>query len=262
MKINRIWAVILRHFYEARHNFDRIMDMVYWPILDVLIWGFLTVYLAHNTTSNINIATIILGAVILWNTFYSFQRDLSMGFLDELWSRNLLNLFSTPITVWEYITGLISINFFKMIVGFIASILLAWVIYAFNIVPYAIKLLPYFFNLILFALSIGIFVTGLIFRYSTRVQGFAWGFAGLLGPISCVFYPLSVLPQFLQPIALMLPSTHTFEGMRQIILEGIFSYQHFWYGLVLNLIYFFTAIVFFKVVFDISKKRGLLVKLE
>lgn len=262
MKMHRVSAIILRHYFEAKHNFDRVMDMIYWPVIDVVVWGFLTIYLSRNNLAEINVAAVLLGAVILWSTFFSFQRDLAVGFLDELWSRNLLNLFSTPLTIWEYITGLVTINFIKMMIGFLAAALLAWLFYNFNIFPYSFNLLPYFFNLILFGLSVGIFITGLIFRYSTKIQGFAWSFAGLLGPISCVFYPLAVLPKFLQYIAVLLPSTHTFEGMRQILFGGGFSWQHFWWGLALNIFYIIISIIFFKKIFSISKKRGLLVKLE
>lgn len=260
MKFNRINAVIMRHFYEAKHNFDQFLDIVYWPVLDVIVWGFLTVYLTNN--QGINVTAILMGAVVLWGAFYSFQRDIAIGFLHEIWAKNLLNLFSTPLTVWEYITGLITINFIKMMLGFLLASLLAWLVYSFNIFSYALLLLPYFLNLILFGLAVGIFITGLIFRYNTKIQGFAWGFAGILSPISCVFYPLTILPKSLQYFAVLLPTTHSFEGMRQILFDGSFSWLNFWWGLVLSLIYIVISIIFFKKIFSISKKRGLLVKLE
>lgn len=262
MKTNRIWAVILRHYFESKHNLDKILDIVYWPVLDVIVWGFLTVYLSKNQLVGFDIRGFILGAAISWGAFYSFQKDLSTGFLDELWSRNLVNLFSTPLSVWEYLSGLLTVNFSKMMMGFITATILALVLYGFDIYSYALELLPHFFNLLVFAITLGIIITGFIFRYNTKIQSLAWSFAALLQPVSCVFYPLDILPDFLKNIAIFLPTTHAFEGMRQAISGSGFSWVGFWWGLGLNIIYLVVALLFFKVIFDISKKRGLLVKLE
>lgn len=262
MKIHRIQSIILRHFYELRRNFDRVTDMVYWPILDVMVWGFFTVYLAKNETLGTSIVQFLLGATVLWSVFYSFQRDMAVGFLDELWSRNLLNLFATPLSILEYITGLIIINIAKVCVGFFFAAGLALILYSFNIFPFALQLLPYFFNLLFFGLSLGIGITALIFRYTTKVQGFAWSFSGLLQPVSCVFYPLSTLPVFMQKIAWFLPTTHIFEGMRQILAHHGFSFPHFWWGFGLNILYFLFSLFLFRFIFDAAKKRGLLVKLD
>lgn len=262
MKFHRISAIIMRHYYEAIHNFDRISDMIYWPVLDVIVWGFLTIYLSRSSFIGPTLVNFLLGATILWGVFFALHRDMAMGFLDELWSRNLLNLFSSPLSIWEYITGLVMINFVKMLVGFFAAALLAWAFYAFNIFPHAFQLLPYFVNLIFFGLALGIFITGLIFRYTTKVQVLAWSIPALLQPVSCVFYPLSTLPKFLQDIAWFLPTTHVFEGMREVLGSGIFSTSQFWWGFILNIIYMFLAILFFNMIFKISKDRGLIVKLE
>lgn len=262
MKTHRIIAIVKRHYYEAIHNVDRVIDMVYWPVLDVVVWGFLTFYLFHNNYSSPSLVSFLLGAVILWGVFFSFQRDLAIGFLDELWARNLLNIFSTPLSIWEYLTGLIIINFTKIFFGFFVAGLFAWAFYAFNIFHFSFALLPFFANLIIFALAMGIFTTGLIFRYSTKIQVLAWSFAGLIQPISCVFYPLTTLPKWLQAPAWLLPTTHSFEGMRQILATGVFSISHFWWGLGLNIIYLLAALIFFQYIFNIAKQRGLLVKLE
>ncbi|MBI4059617.1 ABC transporter permease [Candidatus Giovannonibacteria bacterium] len=262
MKAHRIKAVIRRHLYEARRNFDRISEIVYWPVIDIIVWGFLTVYLARQDALGPTVFNFLLGATILWGAFFAFQRDVALGFLDELWARNILNLFSSPLTIPEYMTGLITVNFFKMVGGFLAASLLAFAFYSFNIFPFALPLLPFFFNLLLFALAVGIMITAMIFRYSTKIQTLAWGFAGLLQPVSCVFYPLATLPSFLQGVAWLMPATHSFEGMRQILAGGGFSYLHFWWALGLNFVYFVFALVLFGFIFKVAKTRGLLVKLE
>ncbi len=262
MKLHRINGVMLRHFYEARRNLDRVIDMLYWPVLDVIVWGFFTIYLSKSQGFGGGVIGFLLGATILWGIFFAFQRDMTVGFLDELWSKNLLNLFSTPLTVWEYITGLVVANFIKVVLGFLAASLLAWAFYAFNIFLWLPALLPYILNLLFFGLATGIVMTGLIFRYSTKIQTLAWSFAGLLMPVSCVFYPVGILPPVLRNIAWFLPTMHSFEGMRTILAGGSFSPLHFFWGLGLNVVYFILSILFFKAIFEVTKKKGILVKLE
>lgn len=262
MRKHRVQAVVMRHAFEMRRNIDRITDMVYWPVLDIIVWGFFTIYLTRGGRAGPGITSFLLGAAILWGMFYAFQRDMAVGFLDELWSRNLINLFSTPLSVSEYLCGLIIVNLFKVAVGALCAALIAWACYAFDIFPRLLAFVPYILNLMLFGLTLGVFITGLIFRFTTRIQGLAWSFAGLLQPVSCVFYPLSALPLPLRGIAWMLPTTHSFEGMRQILAGGRFSPAHFWWALGLNAVYFALAVIFFRWIFEASRSRGLLVKLK
>ena len=262
MKTHRINAVIVRHLYEARRNFDRITDLVYWPVLDIVVWGFFTIYLAHGNRLQPNIVNCLLGAVILWGTFFAFQRDMAVGFLDELWSRNLINLFSTPITVWEYMAGLVLVNVLKVMIGLVAASAIAWAAYSFNIFPMLPKFIPYMANLLFFAFALGIAITGMIFRYTTKIQGLAYSFAGLLMPVSCVFYPIASLPKWLRAIAWMLPTAHSFEGMRIVLSGKGFSPLHFWWAAILNVIYLALSMIFFVWIFEKARNRGLLVKQE
>jgi ABC-2 type transport system permease protein len=262
MKLYRINAVIVRHAYESRRNFDRLTDMVWWPVLDIIMWGFFTVYLAHDNRLQPTVVSCLLGAVILWGMFFSFQRDMAVGFIDELWCRNLINLFSTPLTLSEYMTGLIVVCVLKVMVGLIAASAIGWAAYSFNIIPWLPSFLPYMANLLFFALALGIAITGMIFRYTTKIQALAWSFAGLLMPVSCVMYPISSLPKWLQNVAWMMPTAHSFEGMRQVLAGKGFSPQHFWWGAGLNALYFVLAVWFFMWIFEKARSRGLLVKQE
>jgi ABC-2 type transport system permease protein len=187
---------------------------------------------------------------------------MAVGFLEELWSRNLVSLFASPLSVSEYVTGLIIVTLAKAMIGLTVESVIAWLFYHYDIFPMLPTLIPFILNLALFALAMGIMVTGLIFRYTTKFQAMAWSFAGILMPLSCVFYPLSSLPSFLRPIASILPTTQSFEGMREVIERGGFSASHFRLGLGLNVIYFIFAIVFFRWMFEAARSRGLLVKLE
>lgn len=261
MKSNRIKAIVVRHAYEVRRNATHITNMIYWPVMNIVVWGFFTIYLGHGNHLRQNVINALLGAVILWGLFNGFQRDMAVGFLDELWSRNLANLFASPLTVSEYITGLIAVNVLKAMIGMAVECLIAGLCYQFNIFPRLLGFVPFILNLMLFAVALGIVVTGLIFRYTTKFQVLAWGFAGLLMPVSCVFYPLRSLPGFLRSIAWTLPTTHSFEGMRQAIAGGGFSLFHFNWGLALNFAYFAFAALFFQWMFQSARSRGLLVKI-
>jgi ABC-2 type transport system permease protein len=262
MKPYRIKAVIRRHFYEVMHNANHITYMVYWPIVNILVWGFFTLYLRSGDRLQPSVLSCLLGAVILWGLFNAFQRDMAVGFLEELWSRNLVSLFASPLSVSEYVTGLIIVTFGKAMIGLSVEALIAWAFYHYNLFPQLPALIPFILNLALFALTMGIVITGLIFRYTTKFQAMAWSFAGVLMPLSCVFYPLVALPSFLRPLARILPTTHSFEGMREAIASGAFSAMHFKWGLGLNLVYFVFAVAFFRWMFEASRARGLLVKME
>jgi ABC-2 type transport system permease protein len=262
MKLYRIKSVVLRHTYEVRRNANHITYMIYLPVVNILVWGFFTLYLRHGDRLQPGILSCLLGAVILWGLFNTFQRDMAVGFLEELWSRNLVSLFASPLTVSEYVTGLIVITLAKAMIGLSVEAVIAWLFYHYDIFPMLPTLIPYILNLVLFALAMGIVVTGLIFRYTTRFQAMAWSFAGILMPLSCVFYPLSSLPSFLRGTASILPTTQSFEGMRQVIQSGGFSVSHFKSGLELNIVYFVFAIAFFKRMFEAARSRGLLVKME
>jgi ABC-2 type transport system permease protein len=262
MKLYRIRAVILRHSYEVRHNASHLINRVYLPVMNLLVWGFFTLYLARADHQGPGLIRSLLGGVILWGLFIAFQRDTTQGFLEDLWSKNMANFLASPLSISEYIVGLIAVNLIKVSVVIAVQSLVAWLCYHFNIFPLLITFVPFVLNLMLFALAVGIVITALIFRYSIKLQGLAWSFASLLLPLSCVFYPLQSLPGFMHPIAWMLPTTHSFEGMRQVIVGGGFSVLHFQWGLALNVGYLIFAGLFFRWMFEAARSRGLLVKVK
>ena len=262
MNLQRINAVILRQAYEARRNPDRLMDTLYWPVLDVFLWGFFTIYLAQTSQLKPGLITFLLGSAILWGVFRAFQRDMTIGLLGDLWSRNLGNMFSSPLTISEYMTALILANLLKTLAGMTIAGLIALMFYSYNFFRMLPMFIPSILNLIIFGFVVGLAITGLIFRFTTRIQALTWSFTGFLMPISCVFYPLNSLPKYLQPFAWALPSTHAFEGMRQVIAGGGVSMEQFGWGLLLNSVYFVLAAVFFQWMFEQARTRGLLIKHE
>ncbi|MGP6156862.1 MAG: ABC transporter permease [Vulcanimicrobiaceae bacterium] len=260
MEPSRIAAVFMRHAYEFRHNVNQMANMLYLPIMNIVLWGFFTVYLRQGEQLRPSIVSCLLGAIILWGLFNTFQREIATGFLEEVWSQNLVNLFGSPLTISEYAAGLVAANLVKVFAGFLAGSLVAWAFYHYDIFPALMAFMPFLLNLALFALAVGIVITGLILRYTTKIQAMAWSFAGLLMPLSCVLYPLTSLPGVLRPLAWMLPTTQSFEGMREAINAGTFSAPDFTWGFALNLAYVAFSVVFFRSMFESARSRGLLVK--
>jgi ABC-2 type transport system permease protein len=262
MSPRRIWAVIYRHACEGRRNLNRITDIVYWPVQHIVFWGFFTVHLARAHGLEPGFVSYLLGATVLWGMFYSFQREFSAGFLEELWSRNLVNLFVSPLSVDEYITGLVILNLGKALIGMLLATIVALLCYMTNLFLYAQYLIPFMLILILFGFSVGLVITGLIVRFTTKIQTLAWSFAGFLMPLSCVFYPISALPNWLRPVAAALPTLHAFEGMRQVIQKNTFSYSHCGWGLGLSALYCVAALGFFHWMFELARAHGFLARQE
>jgi ABC-2 type transport system permease protein len=262
MNSARVIAIVYRHGYDIRRNLNRITETVYWPFQNILVWGLFTIYLAREHGLQPGLVTFLLGAITLWGMFYSFQRDMATGFMEEIFSRNLINLFSTPVTITEYLAGMVIISLIKALAGILVSVLLAWVCYATNLCPALIRVMPFLLVLLLFSICMGLIVTALIVRFGTKLQTLAWSLAGLLMPVSCVFYPVTTLPRWLQPIAMLLPTTHAFEGMRELLAGAPASGHHLAWGLGLDGGYLVLASVLFRAMFLSARARGLLIRPE
>jgi ABC-2 type transport system permease protein len=262
MRRHRVEAIILRHLYELRHNTNHLINTVYFPVVNVVMWGFLTIYLTNQQRLQPGLISALLGGIVLWGFFNGFQRDMGQAFLEEFWTRNHINLFTSPLNVGEYVSALISVNLVKAMIGLTLESVIALLCYHFNIFPLLIEFIPFIAVLMFFGLAIGIVIISLILRYASKLEGLAWSFAGLLMPFSCVFYPLKTLPVSLRPLALALPTTHSFEGMRQLMEGRGFSMLDFQWGLALNIVYMALAMLFFRRMFESARSRGLLIKME
>ena len=238
------------------------MDIFYWPVMELLVWGFLSVWLQDtNFIGEFNVVSVLLGALIFWDFLTQSQKSVSVAFLEDVWERNLLNVFVTPLKPSEFlastaILGVVRILLVAVVMGALAALL-----YSFNIFQFGILLIPFIVSLLIFGWTIGVLIIGILLRYGTQAQILAFGLIFLIQPVSAVFYPVSALPSFLQPIALALPSAHVFEGMRAV-LQGEFPIATLGYAFLTNAIYLVLALIFFYTMFSRAKKRGLLLKLE
>lgn len=261
MKINRIQAIFLRQLFLYKRSLPRLMGVLYWPVLDLVLWGFITMYLNKHSGILPTFVTFFLGALILWDLLFRAQQGISISFLEDMWSRNLLNVFVSPISVAEYLLSLMLVSLIKIILTVTVSVSLAWLLYSFNIFKVGASLAPFALNLLLLGWAIGIFTTALILRFGQQAEILAWGIAFLFQPVSAVFYPVSVLPYPVQVIALFVPSSHVFEGMRTVVSGGEFPLKELTWAFSLNLLYLSFAAAFFFMMFRTVRDKGLLGKI-
>lgn len=260
MNPNRVYGVILRHVFLATHQIERIFDAFFLPIISLVLFGFLANYM--SVLQSPNFASFLIGGLILWMIFERMGSDIGVNFMYEVWDRNIINILASPLTYIEFIAGLVVIGLIKVLISFFAMCLIASLFYNFNIFSMGIGLGAIWANIALFAISFGIFNVALVVRFGNSIGPLTWILPFALQPLSAAFYPITILPEFLQKVAFILPLSHSFEGMRHLIQTHQFDYNSFFIAIVLNLVYFCMSIFFFTFIFDVVRKSGRLVKMN
>lgn len=260
MNWQRISGLLLRYFYLYKRNLARLMDLFFWPMMDLVVWGFVSVYLLQSGSDVPEFVAFFLGALILWDMLFRANLGVTVSFLEDVWTKNLLNLFVSPLKTIEFLTGLVLSSFLRVLVGGLFMVTVAFAFYHFNFLTVGLPLIAFFLNVLLFGWSLGIVSTAIIIRFGQSAEILAWAFAILFQPFSAVFYPLSVLPSFLQSVARFVPSSHVFEGMREVIATGTFSVREFLWALGLNAVYGIIAVTLFFIVFRQAKVKGRLTR--
>ncbi len=252
----RILALFLRYKTLILGSFPRILSILWWPSIQIVLWGFFSSFLDNQNISQYSSVSILLTAVILWDILFRGQLGLSITFFEEIWSRNLCHLFITPIRNSEIVLGLIFTSFVRTIVGMIPAVFIS--IYFFNLEFFSlgIYLMIFFFNLIFTGWSIGFVVSGLVLRYGQAYEELAWVLIFLLLPFSCVYYPLSSLPIVVQNISIFISPVYTFEGMREILINGYMDSKLLFKAIALNILYIIFSIFFFNHMIKKTKESG------
>jgi ABC-2 type transport system permease protein len=254
MQINRIKGILWQEFFITRRSLEVLMDILFFPAINVIVFGFISVFLTGKSTSAAN---YLLVGIILWQIIYITQYSISVGSLWNIWSRNLSNMFITPISVTEYMAAYIFSGIIKAFLIFLIFGTISIPLFNFNVFQLGpTNLILYFINLVLFACSTGIAILAAIFRYGTRIQSLAWGLVFLFQPLSAAFFPLSVLPIPLQKLALLFPPTYVFEAAREALEKHNVNWQMIGISLTLNLVYLVLAIFFFNYMFKKAKDTG------
>ncbi|MCX6880474.1 MAG: ABC transporter permease [Verrucomicrobia bacterium] len=261
MNLRIVRALLLRYIFLYTRSPVRLVEMVFWPIVDMLLWGFLTVFLQQNTTGNFpHFITYLLGAMILWDILFRAQQGVAISFLEDVWTRNLFNIFVAPVRTIEYLSATFAVGLLRICVTAVALGIIGWLAYSFNVFVMSWWLIPFFVNLMLFGWSLGMISTALILRWGQAAESLAWAVPFFIQPVVAVFYPVSVLPGWLQPLALALPVTHIFEGMREVMKSGTMSWVPLGWAFALNLVYLALAGGLFGWILRLTRQRGLLTK--
>ncbi len=258
---NRALAMALRYIYILRTSWPRIVELAYWPLMQMILWGFISKFMATNSTWVAQAAGVLIAAVLLWDVLFRGQLGFSVSFLEEMWSRNLPNLFVTPLRPHEFIVSLTLMSLVRTLIGALPAALLAIVFYHYSIFDLGLLLLAFFVNLMVLGWSMGLIISGLILRHGLGAESLAWMAMFVLAPLSGVFYPVTVLPDWLQVVAHALPSTYVFEGMRAALFTGATRVDLLLTAAGLNILYFAGSALFFLHTFRIARRDGLLMRI-
>jgi len=257
----RIMAMVRRYLYLLKGSWTRIFELAYWPIMQMVLWGFFTEFMRTNSTFVAQAAGILIAAVLLWDVLFRANIGVAISFLEEMWSRNLGQLFASPLRPYEWAISLIAIGLLRVVLGIGPAALLAIPLYHYSIFDMGLPLVAFFGVLLMFGAAVGLAVCGLVLRYGLGAESLAWVAVFAFAPLSGVYYPISVLPDWLQPVAWALPSAHVFEGMRAVMLEGVFRWDLFAWAVALDVVYLIAGIGFFLHIFRIARNRGLLLQM-
>ena len=261
MSFIRIYGLFLRHFYLITRSFPRVLDLIYWPSIQITLWGFISNFFASHTTYYNNAVGVILTCAILYDFLFRTSIGFNMLFLEEIWSRNFTNLFIAPIKIGEIIISLIITALIRALIGLIPAILLTSPLFGISILDLGIHLFLLFLSLYLFGITLGILVSAGLLRFGPSFENIAWSTMFLLAPFGCIYYPIEILPDFFQTIAYMLPLVYIFEEARNILINNSVNFDNIINAFILNGIYLFLAISLFYYSFSKARKKGTLINI-
>ena len=261
MNYKRIKGLFLRHFYLIRSSVPRIIDLIYWPTIQIILWGFISKFFSLNASSLNYGVGVILSAAILYDFLFRSSISFNMLFLEEIWSRNFTNLFVSPIKISEIIVALTITALVRALIGIVPAVLIISPFFEFSIFNLGFTLIILLANLYLFGISLGLLVSSGLLKYGPAFENIAWSSLFLLAPIGCVYYPITILPDWLQMVAKFFPLVYIFEGARAILIENTLIYSYFLKSSLINIFYFILSIIIFNLSFLSAKKNGNLVNI-
>ncbi len=261
MNFNKIYALGLRHLYLISNSFPRVLDLIYWPTVQIFLWGFISKFFTENSEYYSDTVGVILTAAILYDFLFRASISFNMMFLEEIWSRNFTNLFIAPIKISEIITSLTLTAVLRTLIGLIPAAILAIPLFGVSIFKLGLPLLFLLIALYLFGVSLGLLVTSGLLRFGPSFENIAWASLFFLAPLGCIYYPIEILPDVLQTIAKGLPLVHIFEEMRNILLNDIINYSDIVKSISISIVYFVFSVIIFYISYFGAKKRGTLINM-
>src|SRR5579864_7391187 len=260
MNFDRVAAIMLRQFYLYGGSPVRVVPLFAWVTVDIVLWGFITRYLNAIASSGLNFVPALLGAVLLWDFFIRVMQGVTTAFFEDVWTRNFLNIFATPLSISEYIAGLVLSAIATSSVGLLVMLVLASLFFGLSFLVYGMTVVVFLLALFLFGIALGIFACGMVLRFGPASEWLIWPIPAVLSPFAAVFYPLSTLPQWMRFISRALPPSYVFEGMRAIVSRASFSGTTLAIGNILAVAYILLASLFFTRIYRQAVRTGLIAR--
>lgn len=258
--MRRIFAIFLRQFFLIKGSPVRFINIFSWILIDVLLWGFITRYLGQVGSSGFNFTSVFLGAVVLWGFLSQMQRGFILAMLEDVYTRNYLNLFSSPLRVGEYLAGLTLSALLSTGVAIAAVLVMCAYVFGFSLATFGPALIPFILTLCIFGIALGTLASALVIRIGPAGEWLAWPIPALIQPFVGVFYSLSVLPHWMQTVSLVIPPSYVFEGMRTVVFGGHADTGSLWTGVLLSLVYLLVAYGIFLWVYRYALRHGLVAR--
>ena len=260
MHPHRIAAILLRQFYLIRGSPARLLPLFVWAAVDIVLWGFITRYLNTVTSPELNFVPTLLGAVLFWDFFTRVMYGVTTTFLEDVWSRNFLNLFATPLSITEYLAGLVISSIATSSIGLIVMLVLAIAVFGLSFFIYGLALIPFLLVLFLFGIALGVFAIATVLRYGPAAEWFVWPIPAVLSPFAAVFYPVATLPPWMQYVSRLLPPSYVFESMRTILAGGPVQWTGLLWSVSLAILYILLSGWFFTRIYRHAVRTGLIAR--
>ncbi len=261
MNLTRIYGLFLRHFYLITRSFPRILDLIYWPSIQITLWGFISNFFADYSTYYNGAVGVILSCAILYDFLFRTSIGFNMLFLEEIWSRNFTNLFIAPMKISEIIVSLVFTALIRALIGLVPAILLTSPIFGISLLDLGLPLAFLFLSLYIFGITLGLFVSAGLLRFGPSFENIAWSTMFLLAPFGCIYYPVETLPEIFQLIAYALPLVYIFEETRNILVNQSVNYENIIQALYFNGAYLIAAVSVFYYSFDKAREKGTLINI-
>ena len=261
MNFKRMYGLFLRHFFLIKSSFPRVLDLIYWPTIQIILWGFISKFFSIHSDFFNNTVGVILTCAILYDFLFRSSISFNMLFLEEIWSRNFTNLFIAPIKVSEILISLIFTALIRTMIGLVPAIMITSPLFGISILDLGIPLFFLFLSLYLFGITLGLFVSSGLLRFGPAFENIAWSSLFLLAPLGCIYYPIEILPSFFQFLAKCLPLVYIFDEARSILINQVVNYNNIINAFYLNLIYLLLGVSLFYYSFSKARKKGTLINI-
>ena len=261
MRWHKIYGLSLRHLYLIKSSLPRILDLIYWPSIQIFLWGFISKFFTVSSSYYNNTVGVILTAAILYDFLFRSSISYNMMFLEEIWSRNFTNLFIAPIKISEIIAALTLTAILRTLIGLVPAAILAIPLFGVSIFEIGAPLIFLLLSLYIFGVTLGLLVTSGLIRFGPSFENIAWASLFFLAPLGCIYYPIEILPEWLQLIAKILPLVHIFEEVRNILINDIINYYSIFKSAMISFLYFIFGVIIFYISHSGARERGTLINM-